>query len=95
MRAMSEIETIEFVLHGQVDGREINPRTIGLTQFNQQVETLIGGSQKLKLDDVHVEIAPSSYALRALLPALVLPEILAKIFGIVPSLASRACRRGV
>ena len=75
---MTETETIEFVLHGQVDGREINPRTIGLSQFNefnQQVETFIGGSQKLKLDDVHVEIDQSSYVLRALLPALVLASL--------------------
>lgn len=56
---MNETETIEFVLHGKVEGVEITPRTIGLSQFNefnQQVEQFISGSQKLKLDQVHVEV---------------------------------------
>jgi hypothetical protein len=71
---MSETASIEFVLHGKVEGQEITPHTIGLSQFNefnQQVETFIGGSQKLKLDQVHVEIGQSSYVLRAILPAVV------------------------
>lgn len=75
---MSETASIEFVLHGKVEGLEISPRTIGLSQFNefnQQVETFIGGSQKLKLDQVHVEIAQSSYVLRALLPAVILSSL--------------------
>jgi hypothetical protein len=75
---MSETTSIEFVLHGKVEGLEITPRTIGLSQFNefnQQVETFIGGSQKLKLDQVHVEIAESSYLLRAILPAVVLSSL--------------------
>ena len=75
---MSETASIEFVLHGKVEGQEITPRTIGLSQFNefnQQVETFIGGSQKLKLDQVHVEIAQSSYVLRALLPAVVMAAL--------------------
>jgi len=75
---MSETASMEFVLHGKVEGQEITPRTIGLSQFNefnQQVETFIGGSQKVKLDQVHVEIAGSSYVLRALLPAVVLSSL--------------------
>ena len=71
---MSETASIEFVLHGKVEGQEITPHTIGLSQFNefnQQVETFIGGSQKLKLEQVHVEIRQSSYVLRAILPAVV------------------------
>jgi len=75
---MNETSAIEFVLHGKVEGLDITPRTIGLSlfnEFNQQVETFIGGSQKLKLDQVHVEIAQSSYALRALLPAVVLSSL--------------------
>lgn len=75
---MSETASIEFVLHGKVEGLEISPRTIGLSQFNefnQQVEVFIGGSQKLKLDQVHVEIAQSSYVLRALLPAIIVSSL--------------------
>jgi hypothetical protein len=71
---MNATSSIEFVLHGKVDGVEITPKTIGLSQFNefnQQVEAFIGGSQKLKLDQAHVEIAKSSYVLRVLLPAVV------------------------
>src|ERR1039457_6212487 len=70
---MNEESSIAFVLHGKVDGVQITPKTIGLSQFNefnQQVETFIGGSQKLKLDQAHVEIARSSYVLRVLLPAV-------------------------
>ena len=75
---MSETASIEFVLHGKVEGLEITPRTIGLSQFNEfnlQVETFIGGTQKLKLDQVHVEIAQGSYLLRALLPAVVMAAL--------------------
>jgi hypothetical protein len=77
-QAMNENTAIEFVLHGKVEGQEITPRTIGLSQFNefnQQVEQFIGGSQKLKLDQVHVEIAQSSYVLRALLPVVVMSSL--------------------
>ena len=52
---MNENNAIEFVLHGKVEGQEITPRTIGLSQFNEfnlQVEQFISGSQKLKLDQV-------------------------------------------
>ena len=75
---MSETATIEFLLRGKVDGREITPRSIGLSQFNefnQQVEAFIAGSQKLKLDQVQIEIAPGSYLLRTLLPAVVLSAV--------------------
>lgn len=69
---MNETSSIEFVLHGKLDGIEITPRSIGLSQFNefnQQVETFISGSEKSKLDQVHVEILDGSYVLRALLSA--------------------------
>src|ERR1017187_2211836 len=77
-QAMNENNAIEFALHGTVEGQEITPRTIGLSQFNefnQQVEQFIGGNQKLKLDQVHAEIAQSSYILRALLPVVVLSSL--------------------
>ncbi len=77
-RPMNENTAIEFVLHGKVEGQEITPRTIGLSQFNefnQEVEQFIGGSQKLKLDQVHVEITQSSYVLRALLPVVVMSSL--------------------
>jgi hypothetical protein len=75
---MSEVAQIEFALHGKVDGVEIAPRTIGLSQFNeynQQVETFIAGSQKLKLDQVHVEVIEGSYVLRTLFPVVVMAAL--------------------
>ena len=45
-QVMNENNAIEFVLHGKVEGQEITPRTIGLSQFNefnQQVEQFISG----------------------------------------------------
>lgn len=72
---MDDDSTIEFVLHGKVEGREITPHTIGLSlfnEFNRQVEQFISGSQKLKLDEARVEIAESSYLLRVLLPVAVM-----------------------
>lgn len=72
---MSHEAPIEFALHGKVDGVEITPRTIGLSRFNeynQQVEAFIAGSQKTKLDDVHVQIIEGSYILRAVIPAVLM-----------------------
>jgi hypothetical protein len=69
---MTSTPAIEFVLHGKVE------LTIGLSQFNefnQQIEAFISGSQKLKLDQVHVEIAKSSYVLRTLLPVVMLSSL--------------------
>lgn len=40
-----------------------------------QVEAFIGGSQKLKLDNVHAEIVESSYILRATIPAVLMAAI--------------------
>jgi hypothetical protein len=77
-QTMNETAAIEFALHGKVEGQEITPRTIGLSQFNefnQQVEIFIGGSQKLRLDQVHIEITQRSYVLRALLPAIVFSSL--------------------
>lgn len=58
---------IEFVLRDKVEGVEITPATIDLARFNeynQQVAEFIAGSQRLKLDDVHVSIAEGSYKLK-------------------------------
>ncbi len=59
---------IEFALADRIEGTDISPRTIGLSQFNeynQQVEAFILGSEKVKLDRVQVEILDGSYVLRA------------------------------
>ena len=75
---MSETPSIDFALHDKVEGVEITPRTIGLSEFNefnQQVETFVGGSQRLKLDQVRVEITQGSYVLRAILPAVVFSSL--------------------
>ena len=75
---MSETPAIEFALHGRVEGVELTPQTIGLSQFNefnQQVETFIGGSQNVKLDQVRVAIIKGSYILRALLPSVVFSSL--------------------
>ncbi|MGO8930491.1 MAG: hypothetical protein ACLQU3_26800 [Limisphaerales bacterium] len=75
---MKETPSVEFVLRGKVEGVDITPRTIGLSQFNEfnvQVETFVSGSQRLKLDEAHVEIREGSYVLRVLLPAVVLASL--------------------
>ena len=75
---MKETPSVEFVLRGKVGGVDISPRTIGLSQFNEfnvQVETFVSGSQRLKLDEAHVEIREGSYVLRVLLPAVVLASL--------------------
>ncbi len=69
-RPMSQMTSVEFVLHGTVDGVEITPRTIGFSQFNefnQQAETFLAGSERLKLADAHVQIEDGSYKLRVML----------------------------
>ena len=56
---MSTNTRLEFVMRGQIDGVELTPRTIGLSQFNefnQQVEAFIAGSQRGKLNETHVEV---------------------------------------
>ena len=71
---MSTVNKIEFLLRGQVDGVEVTPRTIGLSQFNefnQQVEAFVAGSQKGKLNEAHVEVGEGSYKLTVLLSAVV------------------------
>ncbi|MEI6168696.1 MAG: hypothetical protein WCS52_16055 [bacterium] len=75
---MSIETTIEFVIHGKTEGREITPVSIGLSQFNEfnrQVESFIGGGQRLKLDEVHVQIDTGSYILRTLVPVLILSSL--------------------
>ena len=71
---MNAVNKIEFILRGQVDGVELTPRTIGLSQFNefnQQVEAFIAGSQREKLSETHVEVGEGSYKLTVLLAAAV------------------------
>jgi hypothetical protein len=65
-------ETLEFILHGTINGEKITPRTINLSQFNefnQQVEQFIAGRFGTKLDTVHVLVQESSYGLSALMEA--------------------------
>lgn len=74
-QTVSEPLSIDFVLSGKLDGLEISPRTIGLSQFNdynRQVEEFIAGSQKPRLNQVHVEIIGGSYIFRVLLPLTVM-----------------------
>ena len=64
---------IEFILRGKVDGVELTPRTIGLSQFNEfnrQVEEFIAGSQKGNQNETHVEVGEGSYKLTVLLAAV-------------------------
>lgn len=71
---MSAEPTIEFVLRDRVDGVDVTPATIGLSrfnEFNQQVQDFIAGSEKVKVDEVHVSIEDGSYKLVALLPFVV------------------------
>jgi hypothetical protein len=75
---MNQLEAIDFVMRGQVDGVEITPRTIGLPQFNefnQQAEAFLAGSERVALGEAHVEILEGSYSLRILLPALALAAV--------------------
>ena len=75
---MNTESQIEFVLRGKVEGVEITPATIGLrrfNEFNQQVETFIGGSEGLKLDEVRVSVGKGSYKLTAILTAMVLTSL--------------------
>lgn len=75
---MSEATSIEFAQHGKTGGVEITPKTIGLSQFNEynrQVEEFIGGSQRLKLNEVQVEVFQGSYVLCARIPAVVMDSL--------------------
>jgi hypothetical protein len=63
---MSRSQSIEFVLRGKSEGTEISPKMIGITlfnQFNTEVETLIGGTEKLGLDECRVDVQEGSYKL--------------------------------
>lgn len=75
---MSNEATLEFVLRDRVDGVDITPSTIGLSrfnEFNQQVQEFLAGSERLKLDEVHVRIEPGSYKLVTLLSFVVLAAV--------------------
>ena len=79
---MSQPTSIDFVLHGTVEGQSITPRNIGLPQFNEfnrQVETFIGGSEKLGLDQVHLTIVEGSYILRVAVPVVAMASLTADI----------------
>jgi hypothetical protein len=65
-------EALEFILHGTINGVQITPSTINLSQFNefnQQVEQFISGRLGGKLDTVRVKIDESSYRVAALMSA--------------------------
>jgi len=73
LQVMSDQSTIEFVLRDRVEGVEVTPATIGLSrfnEFNQQVQDFLSGSERLKVDEVHVAIAEGSYKLIVLLPVV-------------------------
>jgi hypothetical protein len=75
---MSAEPTLEFVLRDRVDGVEITPSTIGLSrfnEFNQQVQDFLAGSERLKLDQVHVSVEPGSYKLVTLLSFAVVAAV--------------------
>jgi len=60
-------ETLEFVMHGKINGEEITPQTINLSQFNEfnhQAEEFIAGRNGGKLDTVRVSVERGSYCLR-------------------------------
>src|SRR5437763_392567 len=64
---MSSSQSIEFIMRARSGGLEVTARTIGISlfnQFNTEVETLIGGIEKLGLDECHVEVQEGSYKLR-------------------------------
>ena len=63
---MSRSQSIAFVLRGKTDGVEITPQSIGISlfnQFNTEVENLVAGTDKLGLDECHVQVKEGSYAL--------------------------------
>jgi hypothetical protein len=75
---MSRQHQIEFVLSDKVNGVEVTPTNIGLdrfNEFNQQVADFIAGSERLKLDEVHVTVGAGSYKLTAVLPLLIVTAI--------------------
>lgn len=75
---MSAEPTLEFVLRDRVDGVEITPSTIGLSrfnEFNQQVQDFLAGSERLKLDEVHVSVEAGSYKLVTLLSFAVVAAV--------------------
>jgi hypothetical protein len=70
--------SMDFVLSGTVNGQSITPASISLQQFNEfnrQVETFIGGTQKIGVDETRLEIAQGSYILRAALPAVAMMSL--------------------
>ena len=81
MYAINEMSTdkkIEFVLKDKVNGVEVTPSTIGLNRFNEfnlQVAEFIAGTERLKLDDVHVVIEPGSYKLVAMVPVMIMSSL--------------------
>lgn len=55
-----------------MDGVEISPATIGLSrfnEFNQQVQEFLSGSERVKVDDVHIAVDTGSYKLLTFPPS--------------------------
>jgi len=70
---MNREPAVEFVLQDREEGVELTPSTIGLSrfnEFNQQVQDFLVGSERLKVDDVHlhVSVESGSYKLVVQLP---------------------------
>jgi hypothetical protein len=75
---MSGVPKIAFVLSEKVDGVDLTPDNIGLSrfnEFNQQVADFISGSERLKLDDVHVSVGKGSYQLTVILTVAALAAV--------------------
>jgi len=75
---VSSMPKIAFVLREKIAGVEVTPDTIGLSQFNefnQQVADFIAGSERLKLDDIHVSVGRGSYKLTVTLTVVALAAI--------------------
>jgi len=68
---MAKSPTIEFVLRERVEGKDVTPSTIGFSrfnEFNQQVQEFLSGTERLKVDEVHLTIEEGSYKLVLALP---------------------------
>jgi hypothetical protein len=76
---MNKPNEITFTLGARVKDREVTPRTIGLSmfnEFNEEVEAFLAGSQRrVPMDDVQLEIKDGSYKLVLALPAILLAAV--------------------
>lgn len=79
---MADLETVEFILDGAVAGQPVSAsKGVPFTrfiEFNNDVQTYIQGSDsKTVLHDVRVQVHEGSYLLRVLIPAGLLPSLIA------------------